>query len=416
MQRMLLLPALIGAAIAGQANAAFVEDSKAQLDLTNFYFNRDFRNEGASKSKAEEWAQGFMLRMESGYTEGPVGFGLDALGLVGVKLDSSPDRSGTGILQSDREAPNRAQDSYGELGLTLKMKAGETQVLAGTLQPLLPPLMRNYSRLVPETFRGVMLSSKDIQDLSLDAGWVDRVNQRNSTDYEEMTVFNGGARNIALGKQRSSDRFLFAGGRYNWSSALSTSYHASELDGIYRQHSANLVYSLPLSDGQSLKTDLRYIRSDDDGGSNVDSDAAAVRLSWIAGAHTLSASYQHLQGDTGHAYIAGSDHFLPHLSQITDFGNEDERSWQLRYDLNFASLGVPGLSLMARYTHGDNIQLASGTGKEWERNTDIAYVVQDGALKGLGVKLRNATLRSSGFGSDLDENRLIISYSMSLWD
>ena len=86
------------------ASAAFVEDSKASIDLRNFYMNRDFRS-GTGQSKAEEWAQGFMLKMESGYTEGPIGFGVDAIGLLGVKLDSSPDRVGTGILQSDRDAP-----------------------------------------------------------------------------------------------------------------------------------------------------------------------------------------------------------------------------------------------------------------------------------------------------------------------
>ncbi len=86
------------------ASAAFVEDSKASIDLRNFYMNRDFRS-GTGQSKAEEWAQGFMLKMESGYTDGPIGFGVDAIGLLGVKLDSSPDRVGTGILQSDRDAP-----------------------------------------------------------------------------------------------------------------------------------------------------------------------------------------------------------------------------------------------------------------------------------------------------------------------
>jgi len=69
------------------ASAAFVEDSKASIDLRNFYMNRGFRS-GTGQSKAEEWAQGFMLKMESGYTEGPIGFGVDAIGLLGVKLDS----------------------------------------------------------------------------------------------------------------------------------------------------------------------------------------------------------------------------------------------------------------------------------------------------------------------------------------
>ncbi|HAV88472.1 MAG TPA: outer membrane porin, OprD family, partial [Pseudomonas sp.] len=75
------------------------------------------------------------------------------------------------------------------------------------------------------------------------------------------------------------------------------------------------------------------------------------------------------------------------------------------YDYDFAGLGLPGLSFMTRYTKGSNIQLQNDNGNEWERNTDIAYVAQDGPFKGLGIKLRNATVRSD-FGSDIDENRL----------
>ena len=45
------------------AQAAFIEDSKASLELRNFYMNRDFRDApSGSQSKAEEWAQGFWRR------------------------------------------------------------------------------------------------------------------------------------------------------------------------------------------------------------------------------------------------------------------------------------------------------------------------------------------------------------------
>ncbi|WP_031303539.1 OprD family outer membrane porin, partial [Pseudomonas sp. EGD-AK9] len=198
------MPSALAAALAisAPASAAFVDDSKAALDARNFYMNRDFRQSGATQAKAEEWAQGFMLRFESGYTEGPVGFGIDAIGLLGLKLDSSPDRVGTGILKSDREAPKRAQDEYGEAGLTAKLRASNSTLKLGTLQPVLPALMRNDSRLLPQTFRGAWLSSNEIEGLSLDLGRLDRVNQRDSSDNEEMTVFNGGKRNIVLGSAR----------------------------------------------------------------------------------------------------------------------------------------------------------------------------------------------------------------------
>ncbi len=415
-----VLSASIAAIALGASNvasAAFIEDSKAAVELRNFYMNRDFRQSGATQSKAEEWAQGFILKMESGYTEGPVGFGLDAVGLLGVKLDSSPDRTGTGILQRDRNAPNRAQDDYGSAGLTAKAKLSATTLHVGTLQPVLPVLMRNDSRLLPQTYRGAWLQSKEVSGLTLDLGKLDRVNQRDSSDNEEMTVFNGGRRNITFGSGgTTSDEFLFAGGRYDWSPQLATSYYYGGLDGIYDQHNFNLIHVLPLGDKQSFKTDLRFVRSSDDGGSNVDNDAFGALFTYRHGGHGFTGGYQHMRGDTGFAYVAGGDNALINLLQINDFGNEDERSWQVRYDYDFAAMGIPGLTLMTRYVSGDNVDRGAGAseGKTWERNTDIAYVIQSGPLKNLGLKLRNATTRSN-FQNDLDENRVIVSYSLPLW-
>ena len=119
-------------AIPTMAQAAFIEDTKAGLELRNFYFNRDYR-EDSGQSKQEEWAQGFLLRVESGYTEGTVGFGVDALGLLGVKLDSGAGRDGGGtqLLPADG---NSAADDYSELGLTAKAKVSNTVLKVGTMQ------------------------------------------------------------------------------------------------------------------------------------------------------------------------------------------------------------------------------------------------------------------------------------------
>lgn len=401
--------------ISNMASAAFLDDSKASVELRNFYMNRDFRDSGASQSKAEEWAQGFILKIESGYTEGPVGFGVDALGLLGVKLDSSPDRSGTGVLQRGRNAPIRAQDDYGSAGLTAKAKMSDTTLYVGTLQPVLPVIMRNDSRLLPNTYRGAWLQSKEFEGLTLDAGKLTDISYRDSSDSEEMTVFNGGARNIQLGSTTTSDEFLFAGGRYQFMPELIGSYYYGGLDGIYDQHNMQLVHIMPLGANQSFKTDLRYVRSTDDGGSNVDNNAFGALFTYKLGGHGFTGGYQKMSGDTGFAYVSGGDNMLINLLQINDFGNEDEKSWQVRYDYDFAAMGIPGLSLMTRYVSGDNVNLAAGgEGEEWERDTDIAYVVQQGPLKNLGLKVRNATVRSN-FGADLNETRVILSYSLALW-
>ncbi|UCP00657.1 OprD family porin [Metapseudomonas lalkuanensis] len=408
--------AFCGLAASATVHADFIKDSRASLELRNFYFNRDFRQAGAAQNKAEEWAQGFLLRYESGFTAGPVGVGVDALGLLGAKLDSSPDRTGTGLLQADREKPNRARDEYSELGLTAKLRASGSLLKIGTLQPKLPIALSNDSRLLPQTFRGAWLSSGEVRDLTLDLGRIDRVNLRNSSDNEEMQVFNGGARNIVLGRSRSSDALDFAGATYKWTPALTSAYHYGALDGIYRQHYFTLGHLLDLGDAGSIKSDLRWARSDNAGGSNVDNRALGVMSTYKLGPHALGLGYQRMSGDTGFAYVNGADGYLVNLVQVNDFGNEDERSWQARYDFDFAALGIPGLTFMTRYLSGNGVDVNGrlDEGKEWERDTDIAYVVQGGPLKNLGLKWRNATVRSN-FGPDIDENRLIVTYTLPLW-
>jgi hypothetical protein len=309
------------------SQAAFIEDSKASVELRNFYMNRDFRQEGGSKgqSKAEEWAQGFLLRYESGYTEGTVGFGVDAIGTLGLKLDSSPDRAGTGLLQRDNEAPKRAQDDYGDLGVTAKVKVSSSVLKAGTLMPKLPVVQANDSRLLPQSFQGGWLNSQEIAGLALDAGQLSRVNQRDSSDHETMTLTSSSneARGFTGLDGVDSDEFNFAGASYKWNDQLTTAYHYGALDNFYQQHYLSAVHVLPLGDQQSLKSDIRFARSTDDGNTNVDNKAFGAMFTYALGGHALGLGYQQMNGDTGFAYVAGTDPFLVNYVQIGDFAFKD---------------------------------------------------------------------------------------------
>ncbi|MDV7212905.1 OprD family outer membrane porin, partial [Azotobacter beijerinckii] len=51
-------------------------------------------------------------------------------------------------------------------------------------------------------------------------------------------------------------------------------------------------------------------------------------------------------------------------------------------------------------------------GNEWERYNEIAYVVQSGPLKNLGMRWRNSTNRSN-FASGADENRVMVDYAFN---
>jgi hypothetical protein len=404
----------LGLSLSQAAFADFIGDSKASLEARNFYYNRDFR-EDAGQHKSEEWAQGFILRAESGFTEGTVGFGLDAIGMLGFKLDSGDGTAGSGLLVPDRSGGS--QDNYSGLAVAAKAKVSKSTLRVGQMQFKNQAIASSDSRLLPQIFRGGNLVSQEIDGLTLDAGYLDEVNNRNSQDYEDMTLNTYSLSGIKIkgGAVNQSNEFAFAGGNYKLTKDLTAGYYYSNLEDLYKQHSFNLVHVLPLGDKQSLKTDLRYARSTDDGLSNVDNKAFGAMVTYALSGHKFGLGYQKMSGDTGFAYVGGTDPFLVNYVQIGNFAAKDEKSYQVRYDFDFASVGVPGLTFMTRFLSGDNIDRGRNVseGKERERNTELMYVFQEGALKNLGVRWRNATMRNN-FSRDIDENRLIVSYTLPL--
>lgn len=389
----------------------FVEDSTASLITNNIYFNRDFR-EGDGQSKREEWAQGFILDLQSGYTEGAVGFGLDAKAMLGVKLDSSPDRTGTGLLPTHDDG--RAADEYSKLGLTAKARYSESELQVGTLMPKIPVLQPNTSRILPQTFQGGRLDINEFDKLEIELGRLTKTTERDSTDAEDMALNN---RNRRFGGSFNADNFDWAGLNYQFSTSLAGSYYLAQLDDIYRQQVFGLTHAFALGQGK-LSSELRVAVSDDQGSANagkIDNQAWQGILAYGQAGHKFSAALQQMHGDSAFPYIDGSNPFLVNFVQINDFAEANERSWQLRYDYDFTAIGIPGLGFMSRYISGDDAKpAAGGTGSEWERNTELQYVFQDGALKNLGVRWRNASYRSD-FARNADENRLIVSYSLPIW-
>ena len=404
------------AALAGfspLSQAAFIDDSSATFETRNMYFNRDFRDgTSAQQSKRDEWAQGFMLNLKSGYTDGTVGFGVDALGMMGVKLDSSPDRTGTGLLPTDN---GRAVDEYSKLGLTGKVKISASELKIGTLIPELPTLKPNDGRILPQTFEGGMLTSKEIKNLTFTGGRLDKAKDRDSTDFEDIALNN---KNSRFAGTVAGDHFDFGGLDYKFTDKITGSYHFAQLGEVYNQHFLGLIASQPFGPG-TFGTDLRFAISDDQGqarGGKIDNKSLNGLVSYALSGHKFSAGYQHMSGDSAFPYVDGADPYLVNFVQINDFAGAEERSWQARYDFDFVTLGIPGLSFMSRYVSGDNIKLKNGDeGKEWERNSEIKYVVQSGALKDVAVRLRNATYRSNYSARDADEVRLLVSYSVALW-
>ncbi|WP_397459210.1 OprD family outer membrane porin [Pseudomonas asplenii] len=399
----------------------FVEDSEATLTARNYFFERDYKGE-AQVNRAREWAQGFILKVNSGYTDGPVGFGLNATGLMGIKLDSSQGGRGTDLLPYNNKG--EAADEYSKLGLTAKMRLSNTVVQAGTLtDTTFPMAYPSVSRLLPQTFRGVHVSSTDLDNFTLIGSFIDRINKRNSTDYERFTM---GSPNGRYNPIAESDGATFVGVEYRPTTAWTLRYYNGTVENLYSTNYFN-IENLSIFDGSKLKSELSWYSSRDVGSAGagkVDNDTYLAEFTYSLGAHSFIGGYQILSGSTATPYISGTEMLtIGKYMLSSDFLNPKERTWQGMYIFDFAAVGLPGLKATFRYLKGDDIELPISLGgkglSESERYAELSYVIQNGAFKNVAFRVRNSKYRndftSNASFHDEDQTRVNIDYTIKLW-
>ena len=259
--------------------------------------------------------------------------------------------------------------------------------------------------------RDSQITSQDIDGLTLYGGQFRQNSPRNDSSMDDMFM---------QGKTAfTSDRFNFVGGEYSFNDKRTMiGLWNAELKDIYQQQYLQLVHSQPLG-AWTLGANLGYFWGREDGSAragDLDNRTASALLSAKYGGNTFYVGLQKLTGDNAWMRVNGtSGGTLANDSFNNSYDNAREKSWQLRHDYNFVALGIPGLTLMNRYISGENVHTGSITdGEEWGRESELAYTVQSGTFKNLNLRLRNSSIRRDYSSNEFDENRLIISYPLSL--
>ncbi|PWB32010.1 outer membrane porin, OprD family [Pseudomonas sp. SDI] len=403
----------------------FIEDSSLVIKNRLLYMNRDYHNgssvankkAGLRNSYFEELGLGTRVLYESGFTQGTVGFGVDAHTLSSTKLDTGRGRT-RGADQFATNSEGRAEDTQSEAGGAVKLRLSSTVLKYGNMVTESPVFATDDSRILPEIATGTMITSNEIKDLTLNVGRFTAMSSQVQTGHDSLT--QSGA------TLKSANIF---GAAYKFTDNLSAAFHASDVEDFWKKQYVNVNWALPLSDGQGLTFDFNAYRSKDDGqklAGNLDNKVWSLFSGYTIGAHTFSLGYQQSSGPTGYNYgIDGNGTvFLGNSVQISDFVGPNERSYQARYDLNMAEYGVPGLSFMTRYITGKDIQLenddgSNAQGKEHEWNLEVKYVIQEGPAKDLSSRLRFSQNRANGVENaanyeDMTDIRLIFDYPISI--
>ncbi len=403
------------------ASNGFQEDSKASVLLRNAFINRDKKHGSSDQS---EWGQAFIGKFSSGFTQGTVGVGVDAFGLYAIRLDGGKGRNGGAGIDffkpSDTE-PSNSPHNLARAGAAIKFRVSNTVLAYGDQMPTLPVLNYDDGRLLPESFTGTSITSKEIKGLELNAG---RYTQEARKSAEGRD--SGGLKSINV-----------FGGKYQFTENFTGALYTSDVEDVLKKHYLGLNYVHAISDDQSLTLDFngykssidkKYVRDEKlTGDRNTIWSLAAT---YAFGPHSITLAHQRNTGDTGYQYgwyqnrrgvgDGGSTIFLAN-SYWSDFNAEDERSWQIGYGLDFSAFGVPGLTYNFAYVAGDNINTHGfGEGKEREIFNQFKYVVQEGPAKDLSVKLRSSFLRGTNnlnaidYTADGNEVRVFVEYPISI--
>lgn len=426
----------------------FIEDSSLLLESRNVALYRNFRNtEPGTQNYVNEWGQAELLTFTSGFTQGTVGFGVDAFANGAVRLNGGGGTSGSPMFAGNASHCDeltgtcQGQDSYGIAGGAVKVRVSETELKAGDLTPQSPVFGTWDGYLMPQHTNGIQFSSAEISNLAIQGGRFTSGNADNSTNRD-------GNLGTTYGWTRV-DSASYIGGDYSFSDTLYAGLHAANYEDVWNQYYLDIYHTLNINDEMSLSTSFNYYKTDDAGDARagkINNDAYSIALALNSGAHTLTLAHQRIIGDTPFDYLgisgqggetpdsflAAGSIWLANSSQWADFNAPGEKSYKLQYNLDASAYGVPGLSFMARYITGKD---ADGTGadaagaysfengiidgKEWERDIEVSYVVQSGPVKDLSFRIRQSTYRgnsdiSLNSGADQDEVRIITSYPLSI--
>ncbi|MHC8409547.1 OprD family porin [Pseudomonas sp. Hz4] len=405
----------------------FIDGQSLSGSTRNWYANEDKQRGGTFKyerhgetltgSRRINWVQGTILNYTSGFTQGTVGFSTEVAAYNAIALDRSREDIKGGSNRTLAHTNGDAVDQWSKLGLAnVKARISNTTLTAGRMNFSSPIVDVIGNRPLPSSFEGVAIHSEEFDNLSFDLGTFDRVSPRTEQSLSKFRseYTNNGA---------ETDHVNTAGLNYQPFKSLKTSLYATNVEDFWNQYYFGATHELGDSSVLSLTTGLNYYKTVDEGKKlmgEIDNDTYSLSFGLTHQAHSLTFSYQEVNGNEYFDYLHETNGIYLANSLLSDFNGPNEKSFQIAYGLNMAEYGVPGLKFNIYQARGWGIDGTHYTGTAYDvRNMDgenhyeygigSSYAVQSGPLKATTVRATYTTHRASDNQSDgsINEFRLV---------
>ncbi len=411
------------------ASKGFIGDSHLVLNLRNYSDVQDVQ--GGPHRHA--WVQGAMLDYTSGFTQGPVGFGVDASLYGAFKLDGG---EGAGnMVHVAKGGGGSNQFAWGYPGIwDIKARVADTVVKYGLQMTDNNPFFEPHdNRALPPTFLGVSLVSKDLNNTVLQAGSFTKVDPRGHTNLVDLSTSYGGV---------NFKRFSYVGGSWDYSPNGSLSLYANQADSVWRQYYGSVQQSF--GDPSTIKwTGFANIYSTHSVGGGlegpINNNAYSVSLAAQHGAHSLFIGYQQILGDQFFDYVNETNGIYLVNSMDVDYNAPHEKSFQVRYGFDGKYAGLPGAKAMLWYALGwgadASVSAAANAspasplnGLYWKDGQPVhgshhefgfipSYTIQSGRFKDTKISLSAMWHHGSKYYSDPSnsEYRLVVGMPLNLF-
>ncbi|MBC2656622.1 OprD family porin [Pseudomonas sp. MSSRFD41] len=388
-----------------------------ELKRRNDRFSYNHNGQPTSTPRRINWVQGTILNYTSGFTEGTVGVSTEVAAYNAIALDRDrkhiAGKNNRTLTHSDGDAVGQ----WSKLGLAnVKFRVSNTTLTVGRQNVSTPIVDVIGNRALPSSFEGASIHSEEFNNLSFDAGTYDRVSPRTE---QSLSKFRAEYTN----NKAETDRVSLIGANYQPLKSLKTSLYASKVEDFWNQYYFGATHELGDSSVLGLTTGLNYYKTVDTGKKEmgeIDNDTYSLSLGLAHQAHSLTFSYQAVNGNEYFDYLHETNGIYLANSLLSDFNGPNEKSFQIAYGLNMAEYGVPGLKFNLYQARGWGIDGTHYRGTAYDvRNMDgethyeygigASYAVQSGPLKATAIRATYTTHRASKYQADgnINEFRLV---------
>ena len=434
------VPTTLAGSSAQSEAKGFIDGQSLGGTTRNWYSNEmKFRGQkfGYYKSEADKandvstrvsrrynWAQGTILNYTSGFTQGTVGVSTEVAAYNYIALDRDQKDIAGGSNRTLAHSFGDAVGQWSKLGLAnVKFRVSNTTLTAGRQNFSSGIIDTIGNRALPSSFEGVSFNSEEFSNLSFQGGIFDRVSPRTE---QSLSKFRS-----EYGNGQETDKVKTLRVNYQPFKSLKTSVFAANVEDFWNQYYFGATHELGDAQTLALTTGLNYYKTTDTGSKkmgNIDNDTYSLSLGLTHQAHSLTFSYQEVNGDEYFDYLHETNGIYLANSLTSDLNSPNEKSFQIAYAINMAEYGVPGLKFNVYSARGwgidgthyngtaygeagasrSDLRLMDGE-KHQEYGVGTSYAIQSGPLKATTIRGTYVTHRASAQQADgnIKEFRLV---------